>query len=129
MLLPRTWQYSGEACGCAMTPTHARRGAKCYRYYLCCGAHRHGRQSCPSKSIPAEPIERLVLEQIQSLGPDPALGNLEGWTPAEQLRLVQLLIERVDYDGAQDKVAITFRSDGLPSLAAERVAPNQETDA
>jgi len=105
-------------CGCAMTPAHAIRGRKCYRYYLCCGARRHGRQSCPSKAIPAEPIERLVLEQIESLGLDPGLENSEGRAPAQaqQLRLVQLRIERVDYDGTQGKVSITFRPDSLPAL-------------
>ena len=60
-----------------MTPTHAMRGRKCYRYYLCCGAHRR-RQICPSKAIPAEPIERLVLEQIQSLSLCPNPGYTEG---------------------------------------------------
>src|SRR5260370_35638207 len=115
-----------------MTPTHARRGAKCYRYSLCCGAHRHGRQSCPSKSIPAEPIERLVLEQIRRLGSDLTPGSLEerapALPPAEQLRLVQLLIEPVDSDGGQGKGAITFPSYARPSLTTERAAPNQHTE-
>ena len=118
-------------CGRAMTPTHAIRGRKCYRYYLCCGAHRHGRQSCPSKAIPAEPIERLVLEQIQSLSPRPTLGNMEGQalTLVEDLRLVRLLIERVEYDGAQSKVTINFRPESHPSQAAEAGGPNQEINA
>src|SRR5208282_531207 len=117
-------------CGYAMTPTHAIRGRKCYRYYLCCGAHRHGRQSCPSKAIPAEPIERLVLEQIESLGLDPGLENSEGRAPAQaqQLRLVQLRIERVDYDGTQGKVSITFRPNSLPALPAKAAAQDKETD-
>jgi len=117
-------------CGCAMTPTHAMRGRKCYRYYLCCGAHRHGRQNCPSKAIRAEPIERLVLEQIQSL--EPALGNVQERVPAlppdEQLRLVQLLIKRVDYDGTQGKVSITLRPDSLPALPVKAAAQDKETD-
>jgi len=113
-----------------MTPTHAMRGRKCYRYYLCCGAHRHGRQNCPSKAIRAEPIERLVLEQIQSL--EPALGNVQERVPAlppdEQLRLVQLLIKRVDYDGTQGKVSITLRPDSLPALPVKAAAQDKETD-
>ncbi|HLN27708.1 MAG TPA: recombinase family protein [Gemmataceae bacterium] len=117
-------------CGSAMTPTHAIHGSKCYRYYLCCAAHRHGRHSCPSKAIPAEPIERLVLEQIQSL--EPALGNVQGRVPAlppdEQLRLVQLRIERVDYDGTQGKVAIAFRPGSFPALPAKAAAQDKETD-
>ena len=114
-----------------MTPTHAIRGRKCYRYYLCCGAHRHGPQSCPSKAIPAEPIERLVLEQIQSQGPRSTPGNIAGQasTSVDHFRLVRQLIERVDYDGAQGKVTITFRPDTLPPLAAEAGGPNKETNA
>jgi len=117
-------------CGCAMTPTHAMRGRKCYRYYLCCRAHRHGRQTCPSKAIPAEPIERLVLEQIQSLSPCPNRGYTEAQasTSVEQLRLVRLLIERVEYDGAQGKVTISFRPESLPSQAAEARGPHKETN-
>jgi hypothetical protein len=34
-------------------------------------AQKSGWQSCPSKSIPAQPIEQLVIEQIQRLGRDP----------------------------------------------------------
>ena len=94
------------ACACAMTPTSSKRGGKHYRYYLCCGAHRRGRQSCPSRSIPARDIEETVLEQIQHQRPDL---DVRGQTPGAQLRLVRLWISRVDYDGTQNKVAITFR--------------------
>jgi len=107
-----------------MTPTHAIRGKKCYRYYLCCGAHRNGRQSCPSKAIPAEPIERFVLAQIESLGFDPAQTNAKGRAPAlplaDQLQLVQLHIERVEYDGAQGKVSIILRPDTSHPLRPQR---------
>jgi len=119
-------------CGCAMTPTHAMRGSKCYRYYLCCAAHRHRRHSCPSKAIPAESIERLVLEQIGSLGLDPAPGTSKErptvLPSADQFQLVQLRIERVDYDGAQGKVSIILRPDSLLSLEAEKTALNKETN-
>ncbi len=39
--------------------------------------------------------------------------------PREQAALLQLLIERVDYDGGAKEVAITFRADGIASLVAE----------
>jgi site-specific DNA recombinase len=59
-------------CGCAMTPAHTtRKGGLRYRYYTCVHAQKCGWQSCPSKSIPAQPIEQLVVEQIQRLGRDP----------------------------------------------------------
>jgi site-specific DNA recombinase len=59
-------------CGCAMTPSHTtRKGGVRYRYYTCVQAQKSGWRSCPSKSIPAGPIEQLVLDQIQRLGRDP----------------------------------------------------------
>ncbi|HEY7312823.1 MAG TPA: recombinase family protein [Gemmataceae bacterium] len=59
-------------CDCAMTPSHTtRKGGLHYRYYTCVHAQKSGWQSCPSKSIPAQPIEQLVIEQIQWLGRDP----------------------------------------------------------
>jgi site-specific DNA recombinase len=43
----------------------------------------------------------------------------ETLAPREQTRLVQLLVERVDYDGSQGKVAITFYPTGIATLAQE----------
>jgi site-specific DNA recombinase len=61
-------------CDCAMTPSHTtRKGGLRYRYYTCVHDQKSGWQSCPSKSIPAQPIEQLVIEQIQRLGQDPSL--------------------------------------------------------
>jgi site-specific DNA recombinase len=48
----------------------------------------------------------------------------EALAPRERARLVQLLVERVDYDGAVGKVAITFHPAGIRSLA-EQIS-NQE---
>jgi site-specific DNA recombinase len=60
------------ACDCAMTPAHTtRKGGLRYRYYTCVHAQKNGWQCCPSKSIPAGPIEQLIIEQIQRLGRDP----------------------------------------------------------
>jgi len=61
-------------CGCAMTPSHTtRKGGLRYRYYTCVQAQKSGWQTCPSKSIPAQPIEQLVIEQIQRLSHDPVV--------------------------------------------------------
>jgi site-specific DNA recombinase len=43
----------------------------------------------------------------------------EALTPREQGRVVQLLVERVDYDGAAGKVSITFHPSGIKTLAGE----------
>jgi hypothetical protein len=40
----------------------------------------------------------------------------------EQARVVQLLIERIDYDGAQGNLAITFRPGGVRALAQQQTA-------
>jgi site-specific DNA recombinase len=59
-------------CDCAMTPAHTtRKGGLRYRYYTCVQAQKSGWQTCPSKSIPAAPIEQLVVAQIQRLARDP----------------------------------------------------------
>jgi site-specific DNA recombinase len=113
------------SCACAMTPTSSSRAGKRYRYYLCCGAHRRGRQSCPSQSIPAGAIEEAVLEQIQTQAPDV---DVRAATPSARLRLVRLWINRVDYHGAQNKVTITFNPTGSSASSAERPPRTQETN-
>jgi site-specific DNA recombinase len=41
----------------------------------------------------------------------------EALSPREQGRLLQLLIERIDYDGNDDTISITFHPSGIKSLA------------
>jgi site-specific DNA recombinase len=213
-------------CDCAMTPSHTtRKGGLRYRYYTCVHAQKNGWQSCPSKSIPAGPIEQLVIQQIQRLGQDPVVleqllttvrqqdetrvaaweeervglerdllrgqsevrkllvevgsgtsvngsvtrlaelqarlvqieqrlarlrGQMESWqqecldeaaatealsalvpaweamSPAEQARVLRLLVSRVDYDSQQGKASIIFQPLGLKTLAGEMLGRNQE---
>jgi site-specific DNA recombinase len=47
---------------------------------------------------------------------DPVWDSL---TPREQARIVHLLVERIDYDGAAGKVSITFQPSGIKTLAGE----------
>jgi site-specific DNA recombinase len=211
-------------CGCTMTPAHTTKGNRRYRYYVCCSAQKKGWDTCPSKSIPAEQIERFVVDQIRCVGRDPDLlrdvlaqakaqsetrtaeleteerglakdlgawhkevgrlsaqfkpgedngelvgrladlheriGMVEGrvkqvreqikavtsqiiaeedaaralsafdpvWgtlTPREQARVVGLLVNRVEYDGAKQKVTVTFHPTGIKTLADE-LAERQE---
>jgi site-specific DNA recombinase len=58
-------------CGCAMSPTYSSKGSKSYRYYVCSNAQQRGWEHCPSQSVPAGPMERIVLEQIAKVGQDP----------------------------------------------------------
>ena len=50
-------------------------------------------------------------------------------TPRGQIRVVELLVERVDYDGARGKVSVTFHPSGIKTLAAEINNRNAENAA
>ena len=52
----------------------------------------------------------------------------ETLSPREQARVLQLLIQRVDYDGANGKVAVTFHANGIRTLGQNGVADDLETD-
>jgi site-specific DNA recombinase len=109
-------------CGCAMTPSHTRKGSRHYRYYVCCAAQKRGWQGCPSKAVPAGAIEQIVLEQIHERcrqADGDAFTVWERLTPVEQARLVPLWIERIDYDGASGTVAITFHPGSNQHLAQQ----------
>ena len=77
-----------------------------------------------------------MVAQLGRLGQDPGAMTEAGLAPVdadfvsdlasrwdrmttpEQARLVHAIVERVEYDGAASKVAITFRPEGLQTLAA-----------
>jgi site-specific DNA recombinase len=39
--------------------------------------------------------------------------------PREQAQVIELLVERVDYDGVKGTVAVTFHAAGIKTLAEE----------
>ena len=43
----------------------------------------------------------------------------ESLSPREQARLIQLLVERVDFDGVDGSLAITFHPTGIRTFATE----------
>jgi hypothetical protein len=45
-----------------------------------------------------------------------------------QARVVELLVERVDYDAATGQVKVAFQAGNLRALAAELVRPRPEID-
>jgi site-specific DNA recombinase len=112
-------------CGCAMVPTSSSKGTRCYRYYVCTSAQKHGWQTCPAPSVSAGTIEQLVLEQLQRLDPDgfAALRPSAG----EQTRLIQRLLERVDYDRVGGKLALTLQADHATILAEAQAHAAKET--
>jgi site-specific DNA recombinase len=110
-----------RACGKAMTPTYAaKKGGRRYGYYVCSNALQRGRQACPSRCLPAKAIERWVLERLSEVAretnpkdppPFAKLGQWDALNAEERQRLLGTWIERVAYDGAQGKAAITFSPD------------------
>jgi site-specific DNA recombinase len=69
-------------------------------------------------------LEALDRERISEEEVAAALGSFdpvwEALSPREQARIVQLLVERIDYDGGEGTIAIAFHPGGLKTLVAER---------
>jgi site-specific DNA recombinase len=132
--------------GRAMSPSHTRRRGRVYRYYVTREAIADGYGTCAVTSVPAADVEGAVLDHVQKLLGAPELVartwatvKWEGedeiterevtclltdfatvWNelfPAEQARIVQLLVERVDVE--EDSVEVRIRADGLASLVGE----------
>jgi len=131
---------SGEA----MTPTHTRKGGKLYRYYVSQSILK-ATGSPAVRQVPAAEVEKIVIDQVRAVLQSPevivqtwknarrtakdvtenqvrtALAEFEPlWNelfPAEQARLIQLLVDRVDVQS--DGIDIRLRIEGLTSLYAE----------
>ena len=138
--------------GCAMSPTHTRKGGRLYRYYVSQSVLKRGPGACPIGRVPAAEIESAVVDQLRGLAaPEIIVGTwraarpkIEGiaeeevrealerldplWNelfPAEQARIVQLLVERVDV--RPDRVDIRLRTEGLANLVADLSAVRPES--
>jgi DNA invertase Pin-like site-specific DNA recombinase len=138
--------------GRAMTPAHTRKGGKLYRYYVSTDVLKRDADSCPVRRVPAAEIESAVVDQMRGLLRTPeiivgtwraakllgdiseaevreALHRLDPlWDelfPAEQARIVQLLVERVDV--SPDGADIRLRTEGLTNLVADLRAVRPES--
>ena len=131
--------------GAAFSPTHTRKGGRLYRYYVSQSVLKHGAGACPVGRVPAGEIEAAVIDQLRAVFRQPeivagtwkaarvpaaditeadarsALQQLDPlWDelfPAEQARIVALLVERVDI--GTDGLDVRLRVDGLVGLARE----------
>jgi len=131
--------------GAAFSPTHTRKGDRLYRYYVSQAVLKRGRDACPVGRVPAGEIESAVIDQLRAVFRQPeivvgtwraarghdaevteaevrdALQQLDPlWDelfPAEQARLVQLLVERVEI--GENELDIRLRADGLSTLVDE----------
>jgi hypothetical protein len=130
---------------CALAPSHTRRQGKHYRYYVSIGVLKRGPEACPIGRVPAAEVEAAVVDQVRALLQTPeivvrtwraARKEIDGLTeaevrdalaqfdalwnelfPAEQARIVQLIVERIDVD--PHGLNIRLRPDGLTSLVTD----------
>jgi site-specific DNA recombinase len=138
--------------GIAMSPTHTRKNGRLYRYYLSQTVLKQGAGDCPVARVPAAEIEKIVIDQVRLLLLSPEIivqtwrnarksskglteSDVRGallafeplWNelfPAEQARIIELLVERVDVQ--TDRVDIKLRIAGVTSLIGE-LAGNSAT--
>jgi hypothetical protein len=143
--------------GRAMTPSHTRKGGKLYRYYVSIDVLKRDAEACLVRRIPAAEIESAIVDQLRGLLRAPeiigatwrsARESIDGineaevrgalqrldplWDelfPAEQARIVQLLVERVDV--ALDGANIRLRTEGLTNLVTDlhAIKPESRTAA
>ena len=137
--------------GTAMTPTATKKGSRLYRYYTSMDLIRNratGEATGPQR-LPAGMVEDAVIGEIQRLVRTPeiaarmidalsregspasetevatALANFdEVWAslfPAEQARIIHLLVERVTISA--NGIAVDLRNDGLGSIVRDMITP------
>jgi site-specific DNA recombinase len=104
------------ACDCPMVYRYAVKGQRRYPYYVCRRAIKCGWASCPAPSVPGGQVEQFVLEQIFRMaggeGSKDSQSSPPSWdslSPADCPAFVDQLIERVVYDGRQERISIAFR--------------------
>jgi DNA invertase Pin-like site-specific DNA recombinase len=137
--------------GRAMTPHHTRKGSRLYRYYVSTDAIRGRKQVSTTAPLrlPADVVETAVVREIRRLVRTPEIVAqavaaarretlelderdvvaavdrfTEVWSalfPAEQARIVRLLVERVAVTA--DGLAVDLRTDGLGTVVREMLAP------
>ena len=126
------------------TPSHTRKDGKLYRYYVATDAIRQSFAECSVRSVPAAELEEAVVAQVRHLLRAPEI-IARTWAaaknetdvperevvrtimdfaplweelfPAEQARIVRLLVERVDL--APNGMQVRLRAEGLQTLVEE----------
>ncbi|GIX16210.1 MAG: hypothetical protein KatS3mg119_0396 [Rhodothalassiaceae bacterium] len=143
--------------GRAMTPASTRKGSRLYRYYVSTDAIRGRKPAGTAAPLrlPADVVEAAVVREIRRLARAPEIVAqavaaarretpdvderdvvaavdrfTEIWSalfPAEQARIVKLLVERVTVTA--DGLAVDLRTDGLGTVVREMLAQKPEEAA
>jgi DNA invertase Pin-like site-specific DNA recombinase len=145
------------ASGAAMTPSSTKKGARRYRYYVSMDVIRNrdtGDENAPRR-LAADMVETAVVAEVRRILRTPeitaqviaALATNEPSTPegdiikalqdfqalwsqlfpAEQARIIQLLIRRVTVTSAG--LVIDIRSEGIVGVARDMIAPRAQEAA
>jgi DNA invertase Pin-like site-specific DNA recombinase len=69
--------------GCAMSPTHTRKGGRLYRYYISQSVLKEGAGACPVGRVPAAEIEAAVIDQLRNVLRAPEI-IVRTWRAARQ---------------------------------------------
>ena len=140
--------------GTAMTPTATKKGSRLYRYYASMDliSNRPIGESAGPLRLPAGMVEDAVIGEIRRMIRAPeiaarvlkmlreesptvdekatikALGEFDQiWAalyPAEQTRIIQLLVDRVTV--GTSGIAVDLRQEGLGSVLRDMMAPRQK---
>jgi len=133
-------------CGCSMGPSFSTKPGRIYHYYLCVQAAKRGHATCPTRMLPAGEIEGAVVAQLRDLLRQPqtllralprvrrdavhlqSLVSVEdAWdqlSPADQERIVRLLIRRVDV--YPDRAELLVNPEGFSALSVDPQLRQQE---
>jgi len=137
--------------GWAMTPGATRKGDKIYRYYVNTASMKIGKEACSVSRVPAGEIEAAVIAQVRKVLQAPevmsqairevvaldpmadaqevitTLQSIEPvWDelfPAEQARIIQLLVERVTVSPAG--LRIDMKTAGMKELIQSVMPPRK----
>ncbi len=133
-------------CGGLMTSASTHRDGRIHRYYRCTTRDKKGKKVCPTKQLPAEAIERFVVDHLRAALaapgqesevrrwlrcgfpdlPDTIRGFDDLWQILDlrhRQRLVRLLVEEVRVDEVKGRLAIRLRDLGSLPFDAEEDLP------
>jgi site-specific DNA recombinase len=140
--------------GVAMTPTMTKKGSRLYRYYVSMDVIRNRESDAATgpQRLPAGMVEGAVIQEIRTLLRSPeiaaqtiaavreqapelnerdviaALNDFDAlWGslfPAEQARIVHLMVQRVSV--SPEGIAVDLRTEGLGSVVREMITPRAE---
>lgn len=126
-----------KACGTRMVHTHARKGPRRYRYYVCVSAQKKGYDTCPSPSLNAQCLEDAALASFRKIVADPKAGILDGirgffkgaWErlpPFERIRTFRSVLRQVEHDSREGTIRLVLSQRGIRCLQDELAQANKE---